>query len=111
MSSSVYVVMRSFDRSALKSSADKMLRSSSRYPVLCTSFPLPRKRRSFTVNRSPHVNKKSREQFVLFEYKRCVMISSKSSTDAGGVGSLKALLESDAFSNASPLVDLEIKKR
>lgn len=36
--------------------------------------PMPRKRRWYTVNRSPHVNKKSREQFEIREHKRLIFI-------------------------------------
>ncbi len=38
--------------------------------------PLPRKRQVFTVLRSPHVDKKSREQFELITHKRIVDIVS-----------------------------------
>lgn len=38
--------------------------------------PLPSKRRLFTVLRSPHVNKKARDQFELVEHKRVVYIVS-----------------------------------
>ena len=38
--------------------------------------PLPRKRQVFTVLRSPHVDKKSREQFELTTHKRIVVIVS-----------------------------------
>jgi small subunit ribosomal protein S10 len=39
---------------------------------------LPTEREKFTVLRSPHVNKKSREQFQLCTYKRLVGIYSNS---------------------------------
>ena len=38
-------------------------------------IPLPRKIERFTVNRSPHVNKKSREQFEIRTQKRVIVIS------------------------------------
>ena len=41
--------------------------------------PLPTKRRIYCVLRSPHVNKKSREQFKLCSYKRLMDIYSSSS--------------------------------
>jgi len=37
-------------------------------------IPLPTKRSVFTVNRSPHVDKKSREQFELKTHKRLIEI-------------------------------------
>ena len=42
-------------------------------------IPLPTKFERYTVNRSPHVNKKSREQFQLASYKRLLDIYSSSS--------------------------------
>ncbi|MBQ0740220.1 30S ribosomal protein S10, partial [Aquimarina celericrescens] len=42
-------------------------------------IPLPTKRKIFTVLRSPHVNKKAREQFQLDSFKRLLDIYSSSS--------------------------------
>jgi len=42
-------------------------------------IPLPTKIERYTVLRSPHVNKKSREQFKLCNYKRLLDIYSSSS--------------------------------
>ena len=42
-------------------------------------IPLPTKFERYTVNRSPHVDKKSREQFQLSSYKRLLDIYSTSS--------------------------------
>lgn len=41
-------------------------------------IPLPTDKRIYTVLRSPHVNKKSREQFELSSYKRLLDIYSSS---------------------------------
>lgn len=41
-------------------------------------IPLPNKRNCFTVLRSPHVNKKSREQFEIITHKRILDIVSPS---------------------------------
>jgi len=38
-------------------------------------IPLPRRIKRFTVNRSPHIDKKSREQFEIRTYMRLVIIS------------------------------------
>ena len=38
-------------------------------------IPLPRKRHRFTVNRSPHVNKKSREQFQVTRHRQLLVLS------------------------------------
>jgi small subunit ribosomal protein S10 len=37
-------------------------------------IPLPRRIQRFTVNRSPHIDKKSREQFEIRTHKRLIII-------------------------------------
>src|SRR5690606_27465568 len=47
--------------------------------VVTGPIPLPTHKKIFTVLRSPHVNKKAREQFELNSYKRLLDIYSSSS--------------------------------
>ncbi|MGB1284321.1 MAG: 30S ribosomal protein S10, partial [Polaribacter sp.] len=47
--------------------------------VVSGPIPLPTHKRIYTVLKSPHVNKKSREQFQLAAYKRLLDIYSSSS--------------------------------
>ena len=47
--------------------------------VISGPIPLPTRREVFTVLRSPHVNKTSREQFKLCTYKRLLDIYSNNS--------------------------------
>jgi small subunit ribosomal protein S10 len=61
--------------------------------------PMPNKRRCFTVLRSPHIDKKSREQFELTTHRRVLDIVSPS--DA----TMDALMKL----NISSGVDVEIK--
>jgi small subunit ribosomal protein S10 len=61
--------------------------------------PLPNKRRVFTVLRSPHVNKKSREQFELTTHKRMLDIVAPSDK------TMDALMKL----NISSGVDVEIR--
>jgi len=61
--------------------------------------PLPNKSRCFTVLRSPHVNKKSREQFELVAHRRILDIISPSDQ------TMDALMKL----NISSGVDVEIK--
>ena len=62
-------------------------------------IPLPTKRSIYTVNRSPHVDKKSREQFQLKVHKRIVdLMNSTSKT-------VDALMQLDMPAG----VDIEIK--
>lgn len=62
-------------------------------------IPLPNKRRCFTVLRSPHVDKKSREQFELVTHKRILDIISPAEQ------TMDALMKL----NISAGVDVEIK--
>ena len=61
--------------------------------------PLPNKRHCFTVLRSPHVNKRSREQFELTTHRRILDIVSPSDQT----------MEALAKLNLSSGVDIEIK--
>ena len=60
--------------------------------------PLPNKRRCFTVLRSPHVDKKSREQFELTTHKRILDVEPSDQT-------MEALMKLSISSG----VDVEIK--
>ena len=61
-------------------SAEKIVKTvKSTGAVVTGPIPLPTHKKIFTVLRSPHVNKKSREQFELSSYKRLLDIYSSSS--------------------------------
>jgi small subunit ribosomal protein S10 len=61
-------------------SAEKIVKTvKSTGAVISGPIPLPTHKRIYTVLRSPHVNKKSREQFELCSYKRLLDIYSSSS--------------------------------
>ncbi len=61
-------------------SAEKIVKTEkSTGAVVNGLIPLPTHKKIFTVLRSPHVNKKSREQFQLCAYKRILDIYSSSS--------------------------------
>ena len=61
-------------------SAEKIVKTVKTTGAIVTGpIPLPTKRKIFTVLKSPHVNKKSREQFQLSSYKRLMDIYSSSS--------------------------------
>ncbi len=61
--------------------------------------PLPNKRRCFTVLRSPHIDKKSREQFELTTHRRVLDIMQPSDSTVEALTKL----------NISSGVDVEIK--
>ena len=66
--------------SLVDNSAEKIVKTvKSTGAVVTGPIPLPTHKKLFTVLRSPHVNKKSREQFQLSSYKRLLDIYSTSS--------------------------------
>jgi len=61
-------------------SAEKIVKTvKSTGAVVTGPIPLPTHKKLFTVLRSPHVNKKAREQFEVMSYKRLIDIYSSSS--------------------------------
>ena len=79
MSQKIRIKLKSYDHNLVdKSSEDIVSAIKSTGAVISGPIPLPTRRQVFTVLRSPHVNKKSREQFQLCIYKRLIDIHSES---------------------------------
>ena len=77
--SKIRVRLRSFDSKLIDQSAKSIVNSVKRTgAVICGPVPLPTRIRKYTVLRSPHVNKKSREQFEMRIHKRLIDISEPS---------------------------------
>ena len=67
--------LRSFDHKLLDISMAEIVETVKKTGAsIVGPIPLPTKKEIFTVLRSPHVDKKSREQFGLFTHKRVVEI-------------------------------------
>lgn len=67
------IKLRSFDSRVLDQSAKDIIEMLKKTGVKVSGpIPLPTKREIYTVLRSPHVNKKSREQFQLEIHKRII---------------------------------------
>ncbi|MEE3035455.1 MAG: 30S ribosomal protein S10 [Bacteroidota bacterium] len=80
MSQKIRIKLKSYDHNLVDKSADKIVKTVKATGAIITGpIPLPTHRKIFTVLRSPHVNKKSREQFKLNSYKRLLDIYSSSS--------------------------------
>ncbi|MFN0202889.1 MAG: 30S ribosomal protein S10 [Bacteroidia bacterium] len=80
MTQKIRIKLKSYDHSLVDKSADKIVRTvKSTGAIVSGPIPLPTERVIITVNRSPHVNKKSREQFEVCSYKRLIDIFSSSS--------------------------------
>ena len=72
----IRIKLKSFDHSVLDKSAAEIVNTARRTGALTTGpVPLPTKRSVWTVLRSPHVDKKSREQFEMRIHKRLIDIS------------------------------------
>ena len=77
MHQKIRFVLRSFDHNLLDRSAQRIVKTSfAAGTVVVGPIPLPTKIERFTVLRSPHVDKKSREQFEQRTYKRLIEIYS-----------------------------------
>ena len=61
---SIRISLRAYDHILLDKSTDKIVKTAkSTGAIISGPIPLPTKRSIYTVLRSPHVDKKSREQF------------------------------------------------
>ncbi len=77
MAQKIRIKLKSYDHNLVDKSAEKIVKIvKSTGAVVNGPIPLPTKKRIFTVLRSPHVNKKSREQFQLNTHKRLLDIYS-----------------------------------
>ena len=80
MNQKIRIKLKSFDHSLVDKSSEKIVRAvKATGAIVSGPIPLPTEKEIFTVLRSPHVNKKSRDQFSLSTYKRLVDIYSTSS--------------------------------
>jgi small subunit ribosomal protein S10 len=80
MTQKIRIKLKSYDHNLVDKSAEKIVRTvKATGAVVSGPIPLPTERNIITVNRSPHVNKKAREQFEISSYKRLIDIFSSSS--------------------------------
>ena len=76
----IRIKLRAYDFRVLDQSTGEIVSTAKRTGANVNGpIPLPTSIKKFTVLRSPHVNKKSREQFQLSSYKRLLDIYSSSS--------------------------------
>ena len=70
MSQRIRIKLKSYDHNLVDKSAEKIVKTvKSTGAIVSGPIPLPTHKRIYTVLRSPHVNKTSREQFQLSAYK------------------------------------------
>lgn len=71
----IRISLRGYDHILLDKSTEKIVKTAkSTGAIISGPIPLPTKRSIYTILRSPHVNKKSREQFQTKIHKRLVDI-------------------------------------
>jgi small subunit ribosomal protein S10 len=100
VSQKIRIKLKSFDHNLVDKSAEKIVRTvKSTGAVVSGPIPLPTQKKIYTVLRSPHVNKKAREQFQLCSYKRILDIYSSTAK------TVDALMKLELPSG----VDVEIK--
>ncbi len=72
----IRIRLRSYDHAVLDQSAGEIVRTARRTGAMTSGpVPLPTRRQVYTVLRSPHVDKKSREQFEIRVHKRLIDIT------------------------------------
>jgi len=96
----IRIKLKSYDHNLIDKSAEKIVKSvKATGAIVSGPIPLPTHKKIFTVLKSPHVNKKAREQFKLCSYKRLMYIYSSSAK------TVDALMKLELPSG----VDVEIK--
>ena len=77
MSQKIRIKLKSYDHNLVDKSAEKIVKTvKSTGAVVSGPIPLPTRIERFTVNRSPHVDKKSMDQFEMRTHKRLLDIVS-----------------------------------
>ena len=72
----IRIKLKAYDHATLDQSAAEIVRTARRTGAVTSGpVPLPTKKTVYTVLRSPHVDKKSREQFEIRIHKRLIDIT------------------------------------
>lgn len=73
----IRIKLKAYDSKLIDTSSERIVRTVKQTgAVISGPIPLPTRRTVYTVNRSPHVDKKSREQFETRVHKRLIDILS-----------------------------------
>ena len=71
MTQRIRIKLKSYDHNLVDKSAEKIVKTVKNSGAVVTGpIPLPTNKKIFTVLKSPHVNKKAKEQFKLCTHKR-----------------------------------------
>ena len=75
MANKIRIRLKAFDHAVIDSSTKAIVMTAQKTGAIVSGpIPLPSRRQLFTVLRSPHVDKKSREQFEMKTHKRLIDI-------------------------------------
>lgn len=100
MNQKIRIRLKAFDHKTLDQSAERIVETAKRTGAgVSGPIPLPTEKSIYTILRSPHVNKDSREQFEMRTHKRLIDIVDPTSK------TVDALMRLDLPSG----VDIEIK--
>ena len=89
MNQKIRIKLKSYDHNLVDKSSEKIVRAvKATGAVVSGPIPLPTEKEKFTVLRSPHVNKKAREQFQLNTHKRLLDIYTSSSRTVDALSKL-----------------------
>ncbi|MEG0998354.1 MAG: 30S ribosomal protein S10 [Clostridiales bacterium] len=76
----IRIKLRAFDHKLLDQSAERIVETAKKTGATISGpIPLPTEKSIYTILRSPHVNKDSREQFEMRTHKRLIDIMNASS--------------------------------
>ena len=85
----IRIKLKSYDHATLDQSASEIVRTARRTGAVTSGpVPLPTARSIYTVLRSPHVDKKSREQFEIRTHKRLLDILEPTQQTIDALGKL-----------------------
>ena len=92
MAQKIRIKLKSYDYSLIDKSAGRIVKAvKDTQAAVSGPIPLPSKKEIYTVLRSPHANKKSREQFQLCTYQRLIDIYASSASATKTVDALMRL--------------------
>ena len=95
----IRIRLKAYDHKALDQSAVKIVDTAKKTGAMVSGpIPLPTEKNIYTILRSPHVNKDSREQFEMRTHKRLIDIMKPS----------KAVVEASAATELPAGVEIEI---
>ena len=85
----IKIRMEAYDHEALDKSASELVDTAKRTGARVTGpVPLPPRIERYTVLRSPHIDKKSREQFEIRTHKRILFISETTAKTVDAISKL-----------------------